>query len=358
MPDHRIIGFDLARALAVFIMVFVNFEMVLAEKESAGALAAFFGQLHGKGAALFVILAGVGMSLMVNSARACNDLQKIRGTQIILFKRAIFLFVFGLLYLPLWPADILHFYGLYISIGALALRTSRRRLWIGIVTLVWIYPLILLLIDYDSGWDWQLVEYAEFWTPAGFIRNLFINGFHPVIPWLAFVFAGLWLGRQNLLKVVFRRQLLLISIAVFIATQFISSAVLRSALSSGLFSSEDAIALFGTQPMPPLPLYMISAISLSFVIIALCVVLSEKYRKRRWLINLVITGQMALSHYVTHVVIGMLAVYIMFGENSMSLLFTFFYALVFCMLSIGFSILWRKRYSRDPMSLLMRIITG
>ena len=358
MSDNRIIGIDLARAIAVFIMVFVNFEMVLAVKDDVGALRIFFALLHGKGAALFVVLAGVGISLITKSARAHNDDQTIRRTQITLLKRAAFLFILGLLYLSLWPADILHFYGVYILIAVLMIRRSSHSLWWGLITLILIYPLILTQVDYDTAWDWGLVEYSDFWTPIGFLRNLFINGFHPVIPWLAFVFAGLWLGRKDLLNSVFRRQLILRAGAVFIVTSLVSQRLLSQALSSNFLTSEDAIALFGTEPMPPLPLYMISAISLSFIIIGLSVALSEKYPHQRSIHILVISGQMALTHYVSHIVIGMLAIYILFGENSMSLKFTFYYALAFCVVSLVFSVLWRKRYPRDPMSKLMRWITG
>ncbi|MCK5922898.1 MAG: DUF418 domain-containing protein, partial [Methylococcales bacterium] len=163
---------------------------------------------------------------------------------------------------------------------------------------------------------------------------------------------------KDLLNPVFRRHLILRAGAVFIVTSLVSQRLLSQALSSNFLTSEDAIALFGTEPMPPLPLYMISAISLSFIIIGLSVALSEKYPHQRSIHILVISGQMALTHYVSHIVIGMLAIYILFGENSMSLKFTFYYALAFCVVSLVFSVLWRKRYPRDPMSKLMRWITG
>ncbi len=119
-----------------------------------------------------------------------------------------------------------------------------------------------------------------------------------------------------------------------------------------------ADAIFGTQPMPPLPLYMITGTSISFVIIILCIVVTEKFRNDRWLETLVTTGQMAFTHYVGHVVIGMLAIYFVVGENGLSLTFVFWYALVFCLASVFFSYLWRKRFNRGPMSMLMRWIAG
>ncbi len=356
--SKRIKGYDIARGLAVFIMVFVNFQMVLAIETTEGLLPVFFDLLHGKGAALFVVLAGAGMSLMVKSARQSDDRAKLWSKQSVLLKRAAFLFVFGLLYMPLWSADILHFYGFYISIGAL--MAAKRSIWLWLLgaALVLMYPFILSLVDYEAGWNWETLEYAGFWTPTGFLRNLFINGFHPVIPWVAFIFAGLWLGRQDLTDKRVRNRILLASGGVFIVIQIISKTLVNNAVAGNTLLLEDAIVMFGTTPMPPFPLYMISGTSLSFVIIILCILFTEKFRNSRWIEVLITTGQMAFTHYVGHVVIGMLAIYIFFGEKGLSLSFVFWYALAFCVVSVLFSWLWRKRFKRGPMSLLMRWITG
>ncbi len=354
----RIKGYDIARGLAVFIMVFVNFQMVLAERSTGGILSAFFDLLHGKGAALFVVLAGAGISLMVRSARQSGDAVKLSDKRSALLKRAAFLFVFGLLYLPLWPADILHFYGFYISIGALMAAARSRWIWLVAGLAVLTYPFLLTVVDYEAGWNWQTLEYEGFWTAAGFSRNLFVNGFHPVIPWVAFILAGLWLGRQDLTDKRTRKRIMLAAGSIFIIVKTTSSILVKKAESSGFLPPEDALFLFGTQPMPPLPFYMVSGTSLSFVIIVLCIVFSEKFKGSRWLDTLVATGQMAFTHYIGHVVVGMLAIYFFLGENGASLVFTFWYALAFCVASVLFSRFWEKRFGRGPMSWLMRAVVG
>ena len=111
--NSRIIGIDIARALAVIGMVIVNFKVVLGEKGDSWVklLASVF---DGKASATFVVLAGVGIALGTNSALRINDLSKLRVAQIKIAKRALFLFVIGLSYMVIWPADILHFYGVYM----------------------------------------------------------------------------------------------------------------------------------------------------------------------------------------------------------------------------------------------------
>ncbi len=356
--SNRIKGFDIARGIAVFIMIFVNFEMVLAEKDTPGIYHNIFSFLHGKGAALFVVLAGVGISLMVKSARLSKDKEALKNKQNLLFKRAAFLFVFGLLYLPLWPADILHFYGFYLSIAALMSVSKSKWLWATIVLLILVYPLILMVVDYETGWDWNTTEYPDFWTFVGFLRNLFVNGFHPVIPWVAFVLAGLWLGRQNLVNKKRRNRILFISVFVLIIVQFFSRVSIQFTVSNQLLNIEDAIALLGTTPMPPLPLYMISGIVISYILIILCIIITEQFKKNKWIEALAITGQIAFTHYVGHVIIGMVSIYLLVGENGLSIGLTFWYAFVYCIISILFSLSWRKRHQRGPMAILMRKITG
>ncbi len=306
LVSKKIYGLDVARSLAIFIMIFVNFETVFAKETTEGFLSVFFTILHGKGAALFVVLAGVGISLMLKFSLNSDNWELLKHKKTILLKRALFLFVLGLFCLWFWPADILHYYGFYISLGVLFVGYKSHWLWI--VALVMIYPMILEVVDYDMGWNWKMLEYEGFWELTGFLRHLFINGFHPLLPWVAFVFAGIWLGRVSLLNRVVQKRILILSITIFVITQIISNILLKMALSSDMFTLEDAIAIFGTEPMPPLPLYMISSISLSFFIIVLCIIIAEKYRHSRFVYVSVVSGQLALTHYVGHIVIGVLGV--------------------------------------------------
>ena len=118
----RIIGYDLARALAVFGMVVVNFKIVMgAEKNGPAWLAGLVGLLDGRAAATFVVLAGAGLSLLSQKGRMQKDRDRLARDRHTLLKRALFLFIFGLLYTPIWPADILHFYGVYIALAAFLL---------------------------------------------------------------------------------------------------------------------------------------------------------------------------------------------------------------------------------------------
>ena len=68
----RIVGIDVARALAVIGMIVVNFKIVIGEN-GLNWVKSFAGIFDGKAAATFVVLAGLGLALMTNSAIKNNN---------------------------------------------------------------------------------------------------------------------------------------------------------------------------------------------------------------------------------------------------------------------------------------------
>ena len=103
-----------------------------------------------------------------------------------LLRRAVFLFVLGLINMTVFDADILHFYAVYFVVGAAFLTAPTRALWLGSVGVVALAVLAVMIFNYDLGWDWETLTYTDLWTLPGFLRNLFFNGWHPVLPWAAF----------------------------------------------------------------------------------------------------------------------------------------------------------------------------
>ena len=219
--NNRIIGIDVARALAVFGMILVNFKMVLGQQGDT-LVKHFSSLLDGKAAATFVVLAGIGIAFMTNSPVNKNDLNKIKTTKKRILKRAFFLFVVGLSYIVIWPADILHFYGIYMLITLLLIQSKPKTIFYSAIAIVIMYPILVLFLDYELGWNFTTLEYTDFWTFSGFFRNLFLNGFHPVIPWAAFMLVGLWFGKQNLTDTRFVKKAAWVSFIIFILVQLIS----------------------------------------------------------------------------------------------------------------------------------------
>ncbi len=75
--NKRIIGIDVARALAVFGTIIVNFKIVFGDNGNQ-ILRNVTHLFDGKAAATFVVLAGVGIAFLSNSAIKYNQVEKLR----------------------------------------------------------------------------------------------------------------------------------------------------------------------------------------------------------------------------------------------------------------------------------------
>lgn len=348
----RILGFDFARALAVLGMILVNFKIVIWNHlDGPGWVKDVLKIFEGKAAALFVVLAGIGVSLMVRRGLRENNTSLINEKRKILFKRSLFLFFAGLLYTTIWPADILHFYGIYIAAALLLLAVPSWRLLLfsGLVTGGWL--ILLFLLDYRTGWDFSTLTYLDLWTLKGMVRHFFFNGFHPVFPWLSFLLFGMWLGRQDLTEPGKWRKLLIWSTGILVLLQWGPS--LLSLKSRGWTAM-----WLSTSPMPPMPWFVVTGCVFSVLVICFSLWLFDGLAHRRWKMVFVHTGQMALTLYIAHVIIGMGIIEEFYGLGKHSLGFTLSYTLIFWVLSMALAHIWRKRFKRGPVEWLMRKICG
>lgn len=353
--SNRIIGYDFARALAILGMIIVNYKLALEVVQSPHWLAVFTSLFEGRAAAMFVILAGVGISLMTRKARASNDSLDIKEVRIVILKRSFFLFIFGLfLYVLGWSADILHYYGVYLLLAALIFTQSNRVIWLSNLGVLLITQIMHFSLNYQVGWDGEFFNNIDFWSLTGFIRNLFFNGYHPIFPWISFILVGLWLGRQDLLQKKVRAKILKYALFITVFTEAFSKVLTN--FFSDIMGHEISSYLFSTKPMPPSIFYIIAASSTAVVIITICVALTEKYKDAMSVNALILTGQMALTHYVAHVFIGLGLLELTGLIQSSSLIFSVAYSLLIYLLMIIFSNLFRNRFTRGPLELLMRKI--
>ncbi|WP_296311645.1 DUF418 domain-containing protein [Winogradskyella sp. UBA3174] len=355
---QRIIGIDVARALAIIGMIIVNFKVVFGENGQPW-VKSFASIFDGKAAATFVVLAGVGLALMTNSAINHRDKVKIKVARIRIAKRALFLFILGLSYITIWPADILHFYGIYMAIIVMVLTCKEKTIIILGICIILVYPILITVLNYETGWNFETLDYQDFWTFKGFMRNLFFNGFHPVMPWTAFMLFGYWFGKQDLHKEKFVKKTFWMSTIIFIIIQVVSYLSI-SILSEG--SHEAALELteiFGTKPMPPLPIYMLSGIAIAFAIISACILIAKKFENSFIIDALNKTGQLALTFYVAHVIVGMGIIEIINPSKmgNYSIEFSVGYAIVFSFLCILFAVVWRKYKKSGPLEWMLRKIT-
>lgn len=350
-------GFDVARALAIFGMVVVNFKIAMNADFGNAFWLSFAGLFEGRASALFVILAGVGLSFLSDKARGSGSLELIAQTRLKIIKRALLLIIIGLLYTPIWEADILHFYGVYFFIAAALIKLSDRGLLLMAAVITAAFPLLFLGFDYEQNWNWNTLKYEHFWTFDGMVRHILFNGFHPVFPWLAFLILGMWLARQDLQSSVFKGRLALIAVGILGLCEF-GSAALQDLLGSdsltwGL-SPEEVSFLFSTSVIPPMPQYVLSAASSAVLIILACLAVSERLASPRLIFCLSKTGQLSLSLYVAHVVVGMGILEALGYLENQSIEVSLFSAMVFCLTGSLFSVLWLRHFNTGPLEALFK----
>lgn len=352
----RIVGLNVARALAVLGMIIVNFKLVLGQ-EGPVWLQNIAQVFTGKASATFVVLAGVGMALMAKSAEQAKSRKRIVFR---ILKRALILFIIGLSYYVIWPADILHYYGVYMLLGLLFLFKPAAYSFRMALALILLFPILLFNFNYEIGWDWESLTYLDFWTPKGFARNLFFNGFHPLIPWAAFLLMGIWLGKKDLYDETFIIALLQRGLALFITVLVLSPFAVKQAILVLGFSPESAEYVFGTHSMPPNPLYMLSGIGIAFSLISLSILWAWRRSDSVLVRALDRTGQMALSFYVLHVIVGM-SLPLLFSTKELgefSIYFSFPYALIFGLVCVLFANWYLGRWPYGPLEWLFRKLSS
>lgn len=356
---ERIIGIDVARAFAVIGMIIVNFKVVFGEN-GANWIKFFANVFEGKAAATFVVLSGVGIALMTNSALKNNDSQRLKIVRVRIIKRALFLFIVGLSYIVIWPADILHFYGIYMLVLLFLLSSKEKTILISIIALILLYPLFLNFVNYENGWNFDTLNYLDFWTFHGFFRNLFLNGFHPVIPWASFMLFGFLFGKQNLQDNRFLKKTFWASSIIFIVIQILSHFSILVLSEGSQQATKELTEIIGTSPMPPLPIYMFNGIAISTSIISACIIIAKKFSTNKIILALHKTGQLALTFYVAHVIFGMGIIEAIDPEKmgNYPIEFSVVYALGFSLLCVLFAVYWLENRKSGPVEWIMKKIIG
>lgn len=351
--SSRLQGLDVARFLALIGMVFINFDMVMvsvgdvAVLPTLGTGLGLADLLQGRAAATFVVLAGIGLGL--GFARYGWD-QTFATT----LKRAGFLFVLGLLNATIFDADILHYYAIYFLFGVWFLRVSDQILWIGMAALSLGFVGLLLVFDYDTGWNWTDYSYADFWTPVGFLRNLFFNGWHPVVPWMAFILFGIWISRLDLHQRAIQSRLFGFGALVFAATTAVS-VFLTNAIATG---DGEVAVLFATAPIPPMPLFIFAGGSAAATVTGFCLLIEPKLGRMRLLGPLAAPGRQTLSLYIAHIFLGMgtlEALNMLGGESHAQAAYA---SAIFCGLALVYAAIWHRFFKRGPLETLMRRLAG
>ena len=349
----RLGGLDLARALAILGMVIVNYEISMnATGRGPTWLGTLTGLLQGRAAATFVVLAGIGASLGAARARASQDPRERCAARLTLLRRGAFLFVLGSAFLVVWPADILHFYGVYLALGSVLLFAPCAVVVLSAACLALGALAFLIFGDFFAHWNLVDFSYRGLGTPSGFLRNLFLDGWHPVLPWGVLYLAGLLVGRGPLADRSWRRRIGLVAVLGLAGIELAAHGLAPQGIETPGWT-----ALLATDSVPPTPGYLVAGTSTAVLAIVLCCESSERL-PARWRRPFEATGRLALTFYLGHVLVGLGALEALGRLENQTLPFAVALSIAFFAACVLFSIGWSSRFRRGPLEGLMRRVAG
>ncbi|MEI2273831.1 DUF418 domain-containing protein [Sphingobacterium sp. ML3W] len=355
----RFIGFDLLRAYAIFGMYIVNFNMVFGDHNDTSWQGQFLSLFSGNSSTIFVMLAGMGLILMTKK-QAFGTAEEQLNQKYIALKRAGFLFALGILLAIWWPADILHFYGFYMFIASFFLFRDKKQYIYGAIIFAVIFHLLLLWIPYETGWNFDTLEYKDMWTLSGFIRNSFYNGWNAVFPWMSYFITGMYLAKLDWSDLSIQRKTFAIGLVLYLLIQMLQC------ISKNLMTPEIDFFL-NADYLPPFLPFLISTIGFGLMLIASFMYISKFIAQNKFANDLAKTGQMTLTHYISHLTIGLVFFSFMINQGcfakinahkSLSPMLIFIISLLYFACSYYFSKLWAKRFKHGPFELLLRKISA
>ena len=368
--SSRIESLDVARAIALFGVVVMNFHAYLNGTRSMypthpSVWERMFNPLTGplttRFAATFVLVAGIGVSLFTQRARESNSRADIQHARVVLLRRGALLYIVGYYVQWVWPGTILFYYGAYFIIAAAVFACSSRQL----------VGLCAASIVAAAGLSWwrasQLIDGNNTrWlspspnSPRNLLIRTFVDYTHPVFPWIAFFIAGIVLGRHihHLSKI--RLRLMFFAILVVLATH----------VANFLFAPASQIAdrdfvltkLLSTQPLDRGVLF--STGTLATAIVALCLVsLVVEHAARSVLTNLFVkflarAGRMTLSVYFLHVVCFNLLVHQLHWVSATGLDTALVLSVSFYVVALVLANGWNKHFGLGPAERAYRAFGG
>lgn len=310
-PGRRDDAIDVARAVAILGMFVIHAVLVLSVTyPRSGPLAFVLWVCDGRAAATFVTLAGFGVARLAAK-------HPIANADITLRKRAVILWTMGVLNLIIWPGDILRVYGVALLAAPMMLKWRARTRVLLSIGLLALFTIGIAVLDWTRHWNLQTLTYLDVWTIEGFVRNLFFDGFRPVVPWLAFFLMGTVLADMDLSDVRLHRRMLafgLLALGVSLGLSIgLDGLLLQHAPQIDALTRE---GLVGTTSLPPMPLFMLSAIGTTSLLLG-GVLLVVTVAPARLVAMLAATGRRALTWYVLHVVV-LVTLYSTGVKNSLS----------------------------------------
>jgi uncharacterized protein len=361
----RVIGLDVTRGLALIGVVVMNYHGYLNGGQTSDPPTFFDrlfhpwdGVLSTRFAATFVLVAGMGITLLTNRSRASGDPAAITADRWRLIRRGLVLAAAGYALEWVWSGTIIFFYGAYF-IAAAFLFTLRTR-WLVLVgaasalagagIAAW-----RTFRETDGHPTWWLDPEPD--SPRNLLLRTFVGHTHPLLPWMAFVCAGMIIGRMLPRLAEVRAKLLAGGLAALVVTYAIN-AVLAPPYSSTAGSDTRWATILSTRSFDRGLLYTVGTLGSS--IAAFCIIswLAERARRNVVVVALQRAGQLTLTLYVLHVLVFNAVVDGLGWIQPFSLGAALGFAGAFWLCAIALGAWWQRLFGQGPLERLYRAFGG
>ncbi len=365
----RLIGVDAARGVALLAMMAIH------------VLPAWNGDLEptlswslfaGRGVALFALLAGLSLALSSGGPRRLDG-PALSAARAGIAVRAVIIMAIGLLlgYLDIEAQVILAYYGVMFLLALPLLRLSARALTWTAGAVALLMPVVMQGVrDYLPVPGEQPTFtglFTHFGESAG---QLLFTGVYPALPWMAYICAGLAIGRLDLRSRRVQTGLLAagcgLALLTTLASAFLlgpgggrqSLAELNGGSTAGAEVVDDILVwgpdpalptdswwwLAGLAPYSSTPLAILNTIGISTAVLAALLLLERQ--ARLVLAPLAAMGSMTLTLYTAHLLL--LATGLLNDVPMISLLLQIVLVTVF-------ALIWHRLKGQGP---LERLVSG
>ncbi len=377
-PSARLVGVDLARALAVFGMFAVH---VGPFEAAPGDVGGWIRRLsEGRASALFAVLAGFSLMLITGRFEPKTGLAGRRATLRIVIRAVILLAVGTAMTMTNFgDAVILNAYAVYFLLALPLVRLRARTLALVSAGVALLGPQVgyglRAVLSAPIRSSIHAFDPLERICGVG-VLDLLVTGFYPAIPWMSFVIAGMALGRLDLGSSAVQRRLAVLGPALaFVAfgTSWLAFKVLGVSPPVPIWESLPPEALAGSGPpvewsfdSDPWMLLaaephsgstfdVLGSMGVAITILTCTTIAMDRLPWLRRLASPVIAvGTMSLTVYVIHV----LAILALPGENatppdanSTPLL------VAFVVVAIVFAAVWSRFFRRGPLEYVLNRAT-
>ncbi|MEH0527469.1 DUF418 domain-containing protein [Streptomyces sp. 1222.2] len=370
----RLVGVDLARALAVFGMYIVHIGPPLSATTGVASWIRYVADGHSS--VLFATLAGFSLMLIAGRREPKTGLAGRQAKARIAIRAVVLLVLGTVLAREYGGVIILGFYGVYFLLALPLVRLRARTLAIIAAAFALVTPQLAFVLT--SLLTSPVQESINAYDPLRRLSevgvlDLLLTGFYPALTWMSFVIAGMALGRLDLSCGTVQKRLAalgacLIAAAYGMSLLLAGSGALRSMAEDGSSSGSSgsmppdggsfpelsASFLLKAGPHSGTTFDIIGSVGVAIlVIVGATVAMDRLPRLRRLAKPVIAVGTMSLTAYVGHF-LAQSALSVPAGTGTQQ---SWVPLIMFVLGATVFAAIWSRFFRRGPLEHLLDAAT-